>query len=160
MTWRLPRDADSIPIVRHLLDAILVLLCVVDGCRYEIGVMLSEACANAVLHADGHEYRVHVDVDDQRCVIEVVDAGPGLDPAVLGSVRFPRGLAQHGRGLALLGVYSDQLELHAVEPRGLAVKITKNLNKDRADSGVRATARREADLSATVAPSNDGSHHM
>ena len=99
MTWRLPRDAHSISTARHLLDAILALLGVADGCRYEIAVMLSEACANAVLHADGHEYEVHVDVDDQRRIIEVVDAGPGLDPAMLGSARFPRGLAPQGRGL-------------------------------------------------------------
>jgi serine/threonine-protein kinase RsbW len=129
MTWRLPRDPHSVPTVRHLLDAILAVLRIADGCRHEIAMMLSEACANAVLHADGHEYRVHVDVDDERCVIEVVDAGPGLDPAVLGSSAFPRGLAPQGRGLALLGVYSDQLELQPVQPRGLAVKITKNLNQ-------------------------------
>jgi hypothetical protein len=71
MTWRLPRHADSIPTARRLLDAILTLLCVADGCRYEVAVMLSEACANAVSHADGHEYGVHVDLDHDRCVIEV-----------------------------------------------------------------------------------------
>jgi serine/threonine-protein kinase RsbW len=129
MTWRLPREAHSIPTARHLLDASLALLSVAEGCRYEIAVMLSEACANAVLHADGHEFRVHVDVDDERCVIEVVDAGPGLDPARLVPARFPHGLTSQGRGLALLGVYSDELELHPVKPRGLAVKITKNLNQ-------------------------------
>jgi serine/threonine-protein kinase RsbW len=129
MTWRLPRNADSIPTVRHLLDTSLALLCVEDGCRYEIAVMLSEACANAVLHADGREYVVHVDLDHERCVIEVVDTGPGLDPAMLRSARFPPGLVSQGRGLALLDVYSDQLELHPAQPRGLSVKITKNLNQ-------------------------------
>jgi serine/threonine-protein kinase RsbW len=129
ITWRLPRSADSIPTVRHLLDAILALLRVADGCRYEIAVMLSEACANAVLHADGREYLVHVDLDNERCVIEVVDTGPGLDPAMLPSAGFPPGLAVQGRGFALLDVYSDRLELHPTEPRGLSVKITKTLNQ-------------------------------
>jgi serine/threonine-protein kinase RsbW len=74
----------------------------------------------------GHAYDVVVTVGRTLCVVEVVDAGVGMDmprpdrsPAVV--------TAQRGRGLQLIRAVTDGLEMHRVDPHGLAISMIKTL---------------------------------
>src|SRR5262244_442033 len=78
MVLYLPRDAESVPVSRQVLDGCLETLGVTADTRADIALALSEACANVVLHAGpGDEYEVMVRARDGRCVIEVVNTGNG-----------------------------------------------------------------------------------
>ncbi|MFG2040167.1 ATP-binding protein [Dactylosporangium sp. NPDC048998] len=69
---------------RRLLDQALHTLGV-DGLRRDdIGLILTEACANVIAHAlQIDDYEITIDVTSERCVIHVVNAGAVVDPAWL-----------------------------------------------------------------------------
>jgi serine/threonine-protein kinase RsbW len=123
----LPRDVTTVSMARRVVDTALAMIGVADGCRGDIALALSEACTNAVAHAQvGDGYEVVVTVHDGRCVFEVIDAGVGLETAVLGASLLDV-VAEHGRGLLLIGSCTDSVELRRVDPHGLAVRMSKTL---------------------------------
>jgi len=107
----LPRDAASVPITRQVLDGCLKTLGVTADTRTDIALALSEACANAVLHAAAaDEYEVMARASDDRCVIEVVNTGNGT--AMTAPPGGPPALtAEHGRGLKIIDAVTDNLRL-------------------------------------------------
>jgi anti-sigma regulatory factor (Ser/Thr protein kinase) len=130
MRWRLPRQPASVPIARHTLDAVLELLAVTESCRLVVATMITEACSNAVQHGDGDEFAVDIATDARCCVIEVIDAGPGLSHQDIDRIAAPGTVdlaAEHGRGLLIIRAYSDQLDLRQAMPHGLHIRMAKNL---------------------------------
>jgi serine/threonine-protein kinase RsbW len=123
----LPRAATTLPTVRALLDAALTLVGAAEGCRGDLAVALTEACTNAIVHADGSAgYTVGVTLSGGTCVIDVSDTGVGLNPLALdGDV--PDRLTDGGRGLLLMRRCTDTLELRPVRRHGLAVRMCKDL---------------------------------
>jgi serine/threonine-protein kinase RsbW len=99
----------------------------------EIGLALTEACANVVEHAescDPHaEYRVWAGIIGDRCRIEVSDGGPGFAADRLSRpVRGNRALsAEGGRGLQLIQAMSDKLQLSNEPGNGAVLRFEKNL---------------------------------
>jgi serine/threonine-protein kinase RsbW len=128
----LPRtDAGAVAVTRRLLDGALAALGVADECRADIALALTEACANAVVHAQlGDDYQVTASAHDDLCVIEVADGGVGLDPG-----RIPTEpsdpTTESGRGLEVIRACTDRMELRAVRPHGLAIRMVKALVWDR-----------------------------
>jgi serine/threonine-protein kinase RsbW len=123
----LPRVATSVPSVRALLDAALTLMGVAEKCRGEVAVALTEACANAIVHALGSDgYTVGVTLSGDRCVIGISDTGVGMDPGRLDGAG-PGRLADRGRGLLLMRRCMDTVEIRSVHPRGIAVRMCKDL---------------------------------
>jgi serine/threonine-protein kinase RsbW len=130
-TLCLARRAVTVRMVRRLVDTALSLMYVADDCRAEIALALTEACANAVYHAQGTEYQVTVDIGPDRCILEVIDSGVGFDHHCLDGVGIdgdlPHVAAERGRGLRIIRAYTDALQLRTADPHGLAVRMTKNL---------------------------------
>jgi serine/threonine-protein kinase RsbW len=124
---RLPRRAASVTTARHTLTKALEGIGVAPECRNDLALALTEACSNAVEHAQiGHDYEVVVTVGPTRCVVEVVDTGVGLDAPHLDG--DPAALtAQRGRGLRLIHAVTDELEMRRVDPHGLALRMIKTL---------------------------------
>ena len=118
MVLYLPRDAESVPVSRQVLDGCLETLGVTADTRTDIALALSEACANVVLHAGpGDEYEVMASARDGRCVIEVVNTGNGAlaiaaarDAVAHAPDRGP-GVPEHGRGLKIMNAVVDNLRL-------------------------------------------------
>ncbi len=118
MVLYLPRDAESVPVSRQVLDGCLETLGVTADTRTDIALALSEACANVVLHAGpGDEYEVMASARDGRCVIEVVNTGNGAlamaaarDAVAQAPDRGP-GVPEHGRGLKIMNAVVDNLRL-------------------------------------------------
>jgi serine/threonine-protein kinase RsbW len=118
MVLYLPRDAESVPVSRQVLDGCLETLGVTADTRTDIALALSEACANVVLHAGpGDEYEVMASARDGRCVIEVVNTGNGAlamaaaRDAVTQAPDRGLGVPEHGRGLKIMNAVVDNLRL-------------------------------------------------
>jgi serine/threonine-protein kinase RsbW len=122
----LPRKAESVSVARQSLDRVLTIFGVRRDCRDEIALAVSEACSNAVRHADGDEtYELAAESDDSGCVITVNDAGPGLPE--LSGAPMPATDALSGRGLALMRLLTDRVELQRRGEGGLSVRMFKTL---------------------------------
>ena len=123
----LPRQAASVSTARHTLVHALAGIGVDKQCRDDIVLALSEACSNAVEHAQmGQGYEVVVTVGHTRCFVDVVDAGVDMD------VRRPDSppvtvTGMRGRGLHRISAVTDGLEMRRVDPHGLAVSMIKTL---------------------------------
>jgi serine/threonine-protein kinase RsbW len=70
---------------------------------------VAEACNNAILHADGHDFTVTVSVDNARAVVSVSDDGRGFSPPAQPSMPHPQ--ATGHRGLALMGAMVDHVDV-------------------------------------------------
>jgi serine/threonine-protein kinase RsbW len=122
-----PREAARVAAVRRQLDGALAAIGVLSACRDDIVLAVSEACSNAVDHAQTvQEYDVVVTVDRRQCLAEVVDRGPGIAHNNHGGP--PGAGTERGRGLFLIRALADHVELRALQPHGLAVRITKILS--------------------------------
>jgi serine/threonine-protein kinase RsbW len=109
LTVLLPVDADSVPFIRGLCRQALEHLHIDRDVIGEVTLALNEACANVVRHAGPHEdYEVRVDIDDQRCRIQITDRGEGFDPALLVETS-PEALLDRGSGLRLMRALVDTL---------------------------------------------------
>jgi serine/threonine-protein kinase RsbW len=126
----LPREGRSVPIARHVVRAAMANLGVSPACIDDIEVALSEACTNVLQHAEASdEYEVRLHVDDDRCVLRVVDVGDEPDRRV--RLRVPSGLpgeeVEHGRGLLLMRALVDRVGFAEMAERGTVVSLEKRL---------------------------------
>ncbi|MGW4898325.1 ATP-binding protein [Kitasatospora sp. NPDC004240] len=80
-TLHLDRDPASVPLARRILLGAMATAGVCPQIAHDLGVALSEACANAVEHGAGEGYQVIAAINGDLLRIEVTDRGPGL-PAV------------------------------------------------------------------------------
>lgn len=129
----LRREAASVPLARRLLLGTMETAGVDPDISYDLSVALSEACANAVEHANGteSEYQVTAHIDGDRCRIEVIDHGPGftaartLRPACPPIVKAQP--SEHGRGLFLIEALVDHVEFGTAPGSGAVVSFDKVL---------------------------------
>jgi len=126
-TLQLPRDALSVPVVRRVLNTSMRTLGVADDCLTDIELALTEACTNVLDHATaGDEYEVVAGLDDNSCVIEVVDTGRGFDADHLGHVEADPS-AEEGRGIQLIRALVDRVHFRSRPERGMIVHLEKQL---------------------------------
>jgi anti-sigma regulatory factor (Ser/Thr protein kinase) len=127
LSLRLPRDRLTVPVVRHIVRSAVEEIGVDPDCAHELELVLSEACTNVLLHAGGGDlYDVRLTLDGERCELQVIDAGPGVDRARL---RRPRTTAdaERGRGLLLMSALVDRVHFSVRPPRGTVVSMEKSL---------------------------------
>lgn len=123
----LPRDATSVPLTRRVLEGALASLGVAEDCRDDMQLALSEACTNVIRHAASSEdYEVRVGVDERRCVIEVIDDGPGLDISST-ETTMASPFDEYGRGLRIIALVSDEVEVRRRRPHGTLLRFVKRL---------------------------------
>jgi serine/threonine-protein kinase RsbW len=123
----LPRLAQSVGHVRRALDTVLAAFPVRADCRQRLAIAVSEACANAVEHADGtDEYHITARVEEGRCHVTITDHGCGFRPASAQPTPPPTS-AETGRGLHLIAALADQFELHTRPGDGTQVRLSVDL---------------------------------
>jgi serine/threonine-protein kinase RsbW len=127
----LPPQTWTLAVARLLVGGLLDLAAASAAVRDDLAVAVTEACSNVVIHAvDGGPYRLTVNVDDDRCVIEVQDAGPGFDPNQPQSTgNRPQSRSDGrdgGRGLLLIRALVDDLRLERRRP-GMIVIMMKDV---------------------------------
>ena len=133
LVLRLPRDATSVALTRRVLGAALASIGVTEDCRADVQLALSEACTNVIQHAaPSQNYQVQVSFDQKQCTIEVTDDGPGiddlgpLDPAT--PVPLPSPLDESGRGLRIIALVADEVEVRRRRPSGTLLRFVKRLS--------------------------------
>jgi serine/threonine-protein kinase RsbW len=127
-TLQLPRDALSVPVVRRVLNTSLTTLGVAADCVTDIEIALAEACTNVLDHAaHGDEYQVTAGIDDNNCIIEVIDTGRGFDADRLGHAEADP-TAEEGRGIQLIRALVDRVHFRSRPERGMIVHLEKELH--------------------------------
>lgn len=127
LSLSLPRDRSTVPLTRRVLDSALAVFSVTKDCRDDIGLAVGEACANAVEHAEtGADYHVTVTIVDDRCVIDVVDQGLGVETT---DTPEPGPYDEAGRGLRIIRALADAVELRRDAHRGAGLRIIKILTR-------------------------------
>src|SRR5258708_8360600 len=83
-----PRETLSIPVMRRVLGDTLSRLGVDEDSVSDLLLAVTEACTNVLRHAGpGRRYEVVVTVGRNRCELQVLDNGRGIDPDRLRSAR-------------------------------------------------------------------------
>jgi anti-sigma regulatory factor (Ser/Thr protein kinase) len=116
----LAAEADNVPVVRHALRGLLEAAGIADDRIADIALAVTEACANAVLHAyPDHNGRFEVAATlpaDGPLTVTVRDQGAGLTPRV-----DSPGL---GVGLPVMAAIADALEIDTPTGAGTTVRMT------------------------------------
>jgi serine/threonine-protein kinase RsbW len=121
------REAAAANRGRYLLDGLLWLSDVAEECRIELGVLITEACANAAVHADRDgPIEVSVSIDEGTCVLEVGNRGSGMSDDRF-AASMPGPLAESGRGLPLIAALADSAGFTCPRPGWVVLRITKCL---------------------------------
>ena len=88
---------------------------------------ISEACANAVVHADpAGDYELRIRSGPGWCEVEVVDTGAGFDVAAVPA--SPELAATSGRGLMLIRALADEFVVRRRRPSGTVLRLVKRLH--------------------------------
>ncbi|MEU1586909.1 ATP-binding protein [Micromonospora sp. NPDC005710] len=126
-TLSLPRHPSTSAHARRVLTTLLSLTEVSEDVRANLAVLMSEACANAVIHADSDsDVDVTISLDDQVCLIEVGNRGRSPDNDRL-DADLPAPLTVGGRGLPLIGALADTAAFVSGTPGRVLLRITKHL---------------------------------
>jgi serine/threonine-protein kinase RsbW len=132
MTFSLPRQPNSVTRARNVLNTLLSLTDASEDCRAHLAVLISEACSNAVKHAD-HDSTVDIaiTIEDSECQLEVSNRGGTLDAAGL-TAGLPDPLKLGGRGLPLIAALADSASIVPAAPGSVLLRITKHLDPQQA----------------------------
>jgi serine/threonine-protein kinase RsbW len=121
----LPPRPESISMARQLIDWILKIFDVQAECRREIALAVSEACTNVVTHATGATmYELIAESEGSDCVITVEDDGVGADQLPSG---MPSAESVAGRGISIILLMMDRLDIGRATRGGLSVRMFKRL---------------------------------
>jgi serine/threonine-protein kinase RsbW len=124
MRLTLPRDARYVGVMREVAGCVLRELGIPASSIDDVQLVVTEACSNAVRHAEGSdEYSVGLSVGAGDCVIEVTDFGPGFVPGSGGQADVDPD-DEEGRGLVLMRALVDDLDF-AREDDTTRVRLVK-----------------------------------
>jgi serine/threonine-protein kinase RsbW len=128
LTLCLPRDASTLPVVRHIAAYALDELGVDTEAIQDVALALTEAAANVVKHSGaGDQYEVHLSLEGGTCEIRVVDTGHGFDSTSL-ALDMAGPSDERGRGLALMAALVDSVHFESEPEAGTIVHLVKDLH--------------------------------
>lgn len=124
---RLPRDTETVSVVRSFGADALRRLGVTEHCVDDIRLALSEAVTNVLeLASSDDDYEVRLRVRDGTCVVTVVDCGRGFDAGALAS-SMPGPSSPRGRGVAIMRAVLDGVGFDSHPEHGTIAHLTKQL---------------------------------
>ncbi|BCJ51952.1 hypothetical protein Asp14428_34270 [Actinoplanes sp. NBRC 14428] len=127
LTLSLPRQPSTVTRARHVLATLLSLTDAAEEVRGHLAVVISEACANAVIHADPDStVDVTIVIDDDEFTLEVGNRGTSPDGAGL-KAGLPEPLTVGGRGLPFIAALADRAEFVPGPPGEVRLRMHKNL---------------------------------
>jgi len=130
---KVPNQTRYLCLIGHIGENIALTLRHYGGNReklaYEMNLVLTEAMANAILHANegDPEKEVHVEIGiiDKRLTIRVYDHGQGFDIRQFAEPSHP--LEEHGRGIYLIHSIMDNVVYLPIND-GHVLEMSKILN--------------------------------
>ncbi|MFI6128179.1 ATP-binding protein [Micromonospora sp. NPDC051141] len=127
VTLSLPRVPSSVTRARQVLVTLLGLTDATEDARGNLALLITEACANAVMHGDAHSaVDIAIRIDDDVCRLEVGNRGSAPDGGVL-VAGLPDPLTVGGRGLPLIAALADAVAFVPGPPGEVLIRITKRL---------------------------------
>ena len=139
-TLLLPREVESVVKARRMLQDTASLVGMDPEVSYDLGVALTEACANVIEHAGRAEgYWVAAGISSDRCWVDVVDNGVGFAPHRLAEHAGLRGCRpaqttlpvaetpEGGRGLILIEALCDRVDIRNHPARGAMIHFERDL---------------------------------
>lgn len=127
LTLCLPRDAATLPVVRHIAGFALREVGVEAEAIADVELALTEASANVVKHSGAaDQYEVHLTLEDRICEIRVIDTGHGFDSSSL-AVAMAAPSEEQGRGMALIEALVDSVSFESRPEAGTIVHLVKDL---------------------------------
>ena len=137
----LPREAETVRLVRGVVADALTKFGVSEDCVHDIQLALSEACNNVVDHATiEDEYEVRIELLDDTCAVVVRNRGTGFGPAGLPG-EMPDPSSARGRGVAIMRALMDQVEFRSETDTDDVARLVKRLTV-RPDAPLVRLARR------------------
>jgi serine/threonine-protein kinase RsbW len=130
---KVPNQTRYLCLIGHIGESIALTLKHYGGNReklaYELNLVLTEAMANAILHANegdpGKEVHVEIGIVDCRLTIRVYDHGQGFDIRQFAEPGHP--LEEHGRGIYLIHSIMDEVSYHPID-NGHVLEMSKLLS--------------------------------
>ena len=123
----LPREAETVALVRSAVADTLRHFGIETDCVEDIRLAVSEACTNVIDHAStDDEYEVQVHVNAHRCAIDVRNTGDGFDSAALAGIE-PYPLSARGRGVAIMKAVMDSVRFSSERESGTIVHLVRDL---------------------------------
>jgi serine/threonine-protein kinase RsbW len=132
LTLTLPGDVHAVSHARTMVEFLLTRLGITRECREDVGLIISEACTNAVTHTDrGGDIDVRISVGQHDCVIDVGNSN-GLLRDTPVRAALPEPLAENGRGLPIISALTDAARIRH-EPGWVFLHTVKRIvrNADR-----------------------------
>ena len=124
----LPRRPSSAAHARHILETLLGLTAASHDDRGHLALLLTEAVANAVQHADsGCAVDLAITIEDDECLIEVGNRGEAPGPAALATGQSAPLTTIGGRGLPLSAALSDTAAFVPTLPGRVLLRMSKRL---------------------------------
>jgi serine/threonine-protein kinase RsbW len=124
----LPKEAETVGVIRAVVKNALLSFGVTFECLDDICLALSEACTNVIDHAvPDDEYEVRIQVDEWNCALSVKNTGLGFDPQALQGV-MPDPLSARGRGVAIMRAVVDELDFASEPEADTIVRLVKALS--------------------------------
>jgi serine/threonine-protein kinase RsbW len=99
---------------------------VTDECRADLAILITEACANAVMHAADGTVDFTITIDDHTCPVEVGNRGTNPNGTHI-AAKLPDPLTVHGRGLPLIAALADTAAFIPAPPGRVVLRMTKHL---------------------------------
>lgn len=129
---KVPNQTRYLCLIGHIGENIALTLKHYGGDReklaYELNLVLTEAMANAILHANegDPEKEVHIEIGilDRRLTIRVYDHGQGFDIRKFAEPQHP--LEEHGRGIYLIHSIMDEV-VYRPSHNGHVLEMSKKL---------------------------------
>ena len=129
MTLSLPRQPSSVTRARHVLSTLLSLTDAAEDSRGHLAVLITEACANAVVHASPDSaVDITIVIDGDACRVEGGNRGRTPDGAGL-DAELPAPMTIGGRGLPLIAALADTAAFVDGPPDQVLLRITKQLTE-------------------------------
>ncbi|MDD5089097.1 MAG: ATP-binding protein [bacterium] len=128
---RVPSTLDQLEIVDAEIERVAAAMGFSVGARADLGICVSEAAANAMVHAHHERADLFVEIRWEQLPgalrVSVRDYGGGFDSGGIPDPTLPENLLkEHGRGLHLIHSLMDRVEVIR-HPDGTSVVMTKNL---------------------------------
>jgi serine/threonine-protein kinase RsbW len=129
---KVPNQTRYLRLIGHIGENIARTLrnysCDREKLAYDLNLVLTEAMANAIQHANvgdpNKEVHIEISIVDQKLLIKVFDFGQGFDIEQYVEPRHP--LEDHGRGIYLIHTIMDEISYQPTET-GNVLQMVKNL---------------------------------
>jgi len=133
---KVPNQTRYLALIGHFGENIALTLRDYDGDRdklaYDLNLVLTEAVANAIQHANtgdpAKEVHIEISIASQKLIIKVFDSGQGFD--VKEFVKPSHPLDEHGRGIYLIHTIMDEISYQPTDS-GHVLQMIKNLKQGR-----------------------------